>query len=301
MATAISTIGMDKDEWLAVRQKQGIGASEIAPMMGLSQYKTPYQVWIEKTASDVTETPDTPAMKRGRMLEEIVAQMYAEESGDVVRKDNKIRVHPECEQVFASLDRTIVDKEDGNGPGVLECKTVSAWAFKNWETDIPIQYYLQVQQQLAVTGYTWGVIAVLNIDTWELTVVRFDRDEKMIATILAEVDAWWKNYVIPEIEPPMTAVDFSKIFRDDEAPIVATEEIKVIVSNLAEVKAKIKDLTAIKESLEETLKEFYGVKNVLVDTDGSIIGTWKTQHKKEYVVKASTSRVMRFKKQSSAE
>ena len=294
--TAISTIGMEKSEWLLARQKQGIGASEVGAMMGLSPYRTPFDVWFEKVSPEPIEIADNGPMKRGRMLEEIVAKMYADESGRVVENDDKIRIHTTCEYVFASLDRVITDNEDGNGPGVLECKTVTAQAAKSWDAEIPTVYFLQVQQQLAVTGWTWGVIAVLNVDTWKLTTIRFERDEKIIATIISEIEVFWTAYVVPEIEPPMVAADFSKVFRTDELPITATDEIKNLVSACIEASAKEKEAKAVADNLKAQLKEFYGENNILLDTDGkTVLGTWKTQSKKSYTVKESTSRVLRFK------
>ena len=36
------------DEWLAEREK-GIGASEVAAILGLSPWDTPFSLWLKKT------------------------------------------------------------------------------------------------------------------------------------------------------------------------------------------------------------------------------------------------------------
>ena len=46
--TAISTAAMSRTEWLKERTK-GIGGSDVATVLGLNPYKTPLELWEEKT------------------------------------------------------------------------------------------------------------------------------------------------------------------------------------------------------------------------------------------------------------
>ena len=41
---SISTLGMSREEWLKQRQVLGIGGSDVAAALGISQYTTPYQL-----------------------------------------------------------------------------------------------------------------------------------------------------------------------------------------------------------------------------------------------------------------
>ncbi|HFC9341278.1 TPA: YqaJ viral recombinase family protein, partial [Enterococcus hirae] len=43
-----STLDMSHQEWLEDRKK-GIGGSDVATVLGLNKYKSPYQLWLEKT------------------------------------------------------------------------------------------------------------------------------------------------------------------------------------------------------------------------------------------------------------
>ena len=43
-----STLDMSHQEWLEDR-KRGIGGSDVATVLGLNKYKSPYQLWLEKT------------------------------------------------------------------------------------------------------------------------------------------------------------------------------------------------------------------------------------------------------------
>lgn len=290
----VSTVGMSKEEWLMTR-KRGIGASEIGAVLGFSQYTTPYQVWIDKTSRDIIEVLETPAMRRGKMLEQTVADEYVTYTGNQVRKDNKIRIHPTLPFLFASLDRTIVDKGDGRGPGNLECKTVSSFAKKAWEEEIPLSYYAQLQQQLAVTGYTWGEIALLVADTFELTVLPFERDENFIKQMEEIASAFWNTNVIGKVPPPMEVPDFETKFSDKDSLIDATPEVFDLVKKIHDLNEEYKSTGEAIDEAKNAVKKFIGEKTDLT-FDGKIIATWRTQSKKEYVVQASQSRVFRLKK-----
>ena len=54
----------DRNEWLEYR-KSGIGSSEVATILGLNPFETPYQLWRRKIGLDEPKT-ETFAMKAGR-------------------------------------------------------------------------------------------------------------------------------------------------------------------------------------------------------------------------------------------
>ena len=57
--TAISTAAMSRDEWLKERTK-GIGGSDVSTILGLNPYKTPLQLWEEKTGKSSGSPPTKP-------------------------------------------------------------------------------------------------------------------------------------------------------------------------------------------------------------------------------------------------
>ncbi|NBR91300.1 MAG: hypothetical protein EBS68_15585, partial [Rhodobacteraceae bacterium] len=66
-------------EWLELR-RQGLGASDMAAVMGVSPYKTPYQLWAEKTGATPPQKVGAAA-QRGVILEDAVGRYYEEERG----------------------------------------------------------------------------------------------------------------------------------------------------------------------------------------------------------------------------
>ena len=47
----VKTISLDREQWLEVR-RGGIGSSDAAAAVGLHPYKSPLQLWMEKTGRD---------------------------------------------------------------------------------------------------------------------------------------------------------------------------------------------------------------------------------------------------------
>ena len=76
----------DRNEWLEHR-KSGIGSSEVATILGLDPWETPYQLWRRKVGLDEPKT-ETFAMKAGHYLEDAVAQFWHDDTGREIIKSS---------------------------------------------------------------------------------------------------------------------------------------------------------------------------------------------------------------------
>lgn len=139
-------------EWLALRST-GIGASDIPAIIGISPYKTPYQLWAEKRG-EAKGSPMGAAAQRGILLEDSVGKWYEEETGRKLRASHgvvRLKDHP---WAMASLDRTIVGED-----GLVEIKTSSS---PRWTLyPVPPEVVAQVQWQMLITGAPWVDVAAL--------------------------------------------------------------------------------------------------------------------------------------------
>lgn len=71
-------------EWLRHRQA-GIGGSDAAAVLGLSRWKSPLDVWLDKT-KEITESGEqSEAAYWGSVLEDIVAAEFSKRTGLAVR------------------------------------------------------------------------------------------------------------------------------------------------------------------------------------------------------------------------
>lgn len=271
-----STLKMEKEEWLSERQK-GIGGSDVAAILGINKWKTPLDVYYEKISETPIHTIETPKMKAGLMLEQVIADWYAEETGKKVVRDNKIRVHPHYPFLIANLDRVILGDQN-TSTGILECKTTSGYAAKNWDTEIPLYYYCQLQHYLNVTGYNWGEIAIL-IDGWDFQRFYFEKDIEFCEALEIRLKDFWINHVLAKVPPALlNESDVIKQFPQHESgkTLIAKGETFQIITMLRDVKNRIKILDEKKAEYETQLKIALEDAEAFIDEDGVELVTYKS-------------------------
>jgi putative phage-type endonuclease len=205
----IDTRKLERAEWLAVRQG-GIGGSDAAAAVGLSPYKSPLELWMEKTGRDGELVKPDPQDSRepvywGTLLEPIVAAAYSRQTGNRVRKVNAVLRHPEVPFMLANLDREVVGVPDVQ---ILECKTAGEFGARLWREGVPEYVQLQVQHQLAVTGKLAADVAVLLCGQ-ELQVHRIERDDILIGRLI-DLEAHFWRHVTEDTPPPADGSDSSE-------------------------------------------------------------------------------------------
>ena len=182
----VSTKEMSREEWLQWRNL-GIGSSDAPVAIGMSRYKSPLELWMEKTGRKMPDDlSNKDAVFWGTTLEPIVANVYAEKTGKKVRRVNSVLQHPEHPFMLANLDRIV------EGGGVLEIKTAGLRSQGQWEEGVPLAYQIQVLHQLAVTGKAWADVAVL-IGGQEFRIYRIERDETRITQLLELEKTFWQH------------------------------------------------------------------------------------------------------------
>lgn len=154
----------DRAQWLAAR-RHGIGASEIAAVMGLSPWESPFSLFWRKLNGWDIETTDT--MRTGTLLEPVIADWWAYqamEDGLGTGDAGLLFAHPERPWQLATPDRLVRDIF-AQAVAVLECK----WVAQSWDgwgpagTDqIPVYYRTQVLWQLDVIGVDDWYLAALG-------------------------------------------------------------------------------------------------------------------------------------------
>ena len=148
-------------EWLALRMK-GIGASDAAAVLGLSNWKSNQELWEEKVGlRQPKDLSENERVKYGQAAEKHLVALFKLQYADryKVRVDKNVVYFRNGFQ-FASLDGELTDLETGD-KGVHEDKTVladSSLVWEEWKDKIPNTYYVQVIHQLLVTGWKFVII-----------------------------------------------------------------------------------------------------------------------------------------------
>lgn len=190
----------DNDGWLEAR-KHGIGGSDVAAVMGISPWKSPLEVWLEKTGrADAPDLSDKESVAMGTELESVVLDMYRRRHPDhAAQRVNAILTSTVRPWAQASLDGIVKDPE--LGWGVLEIKTGSKES--EWADGVPLHYLTQVTHYLSVTGYAFADVAALIGDFGlHYHEYRVMRDEEDLRAVVERVDEFWADYVEKDAMPP---------------------------------------------------------------------------------------------------
>lgn len=261
-------------EWLAERQT-GIGGSDAAAVLGLSPYKTPLEVYNEKVADEPVVTEENPAMRWGKILEDPIAQEYAEQTGRKIQRVNQILRHPHYTYLIANIDRRIVG--DVRGPGILEVKTVNGWVAKAWDDRIPVTYWAQVQHYMLVTGYTWADVAILK-DGRDFEIVPVERDFEFHKMVVEAYERFWNDHVVPHNPPPpSTEEDVRRLFeRASEGSVtVATEAMEKAHNELVKLQEREKAIAVEISKLKIAVQSAMGEAETVIAPDETPLFTWK--------------------------
>mgnify|MGYP000123087415 CR=1 FL=1 len=253
----------------------GIGGSDVAAILGLHPYKSPVDVYLEKTGAAGDDEDNEPA-HWGRRLEGVIAEEWAARSGYRVRRVNRTLRHREAQLLMAHIDRK-VERE----PALLECKTASTWLADSWGpsgTDQVPEYYLtQVLHYLEVTGYQWAAVGVL-LGGQEFRRYEIPADRGLQQRIVDECLRWWRQHVeAGEPPPPRDPREASKLWprHRPEAEVSADEDTQRVVAELRDVQAQRKELERRESQLKADVQARMGDAEKLIGLDGRPLATWK--------------------------
>lgn len=245
-------------QWHAAREK-GIGGSDVAAVMGLSPWRSPYEVWCEKTGlAQPEDISDKPAVEWGNRLEPLVGQKFREMHPDfTVRRVNGILTSIERPWAKASLDYEV--KVPGEGWLVLEIKTSGQFGSHNWDEGVPLWYQTQVQHYMAVSGRSAAYVAVL-IGGSDYREFRIERDEDDVKAIEQAVDTFWNVNVLTKKEPDAIGGDGPALFEvhPEGAELVELDETPTALSRYQLACAEFDQAKAEKERWASKLKQEIG-------------------------------------------
>lgn len=276
---------MDRREWLEARRK-GIGGSDVAPIFGLSKYRTAVDVYEDKLGLR-PERPQTAPMRFGLLLEDAIARAFVEDSGILVRKVRggiRRARHVSAFPMIGSFDREAYGSNVPDGGALVELKTSrigegyaksDEWRDLAPEKRVPTDAFLQIQHYLEVARYEVAFVVVLVAGS-ELRTVEIPRDPAVGSDLVEEEGRFWRDYIEAGIVPPVSAEDQAYLLRRFpealEAEAVATAEIELALDRLFEVEDGIEELAREKDQLKADLKLFMGTAKKLVAGSGS--ATW---------------------------
>lgn len=267
----------DRTEWLKYRES-GIGSSEVATIVGLNPWETPYQLWRRKVGLDAPKQENF-AMKAGHYLEDAVAQFWHDETGQDIIKSSAgdwLIVNDERPYMRVSPDRTywLADMPHNNAnKGILECKTTQMSIDAD---DIPKHWFCQVQYQLGVAELEQGSLAWLCSGR-EFGYKNLALVPDFFAWLVEEVEKFWLDNIQGKQEPTAANVQdiLLKYNRHTDGKIVeVNDEIFAAYKDLKAVKEELSSIEEKKAALEEKIKLGFGDAEA-ISYEGQTLATWE--------------------------
>ncbi len=255
-------------KWLAER-RLGLGGSDAAAAVGLSKWKTPLQLYLEKIGETIDED-ENAAMYRGRVLEPSVRQWYCDETGRTVETPRSIIRHAQHPFMLASLDGI------ASGEIIVDFKTArnrAGWGDPGTD-EVPLEYLIQVQHYMAVAGMVRAELAVLFGD-FEFSIYPVDADPELQALLVEREAEFWnmvQGRTPPEISTPDDVRRRWPLACKDA--LQGDEHDALLACDLAGIKAAIKHLegleTLTKSQLQARIADHDGL-----EVAGELFATWK--------------------------
>jgi putative phage-type endonuclease len=278
-AVPITDWDATEEQWLEDR-RSGVGGSDVLALLGFSGYRSPWEVWREKTGrSSIDTASPSAAADLGNALEPWLIEQ-AESLIGVPAHRTATRTyghadHPwrRCSPDGVTADGRLVEaKTAGLASGF---GTPAGWA----DGGVPLGYEFQVRWGLHVMDAPAAEIVALVAG---LGLIRrtIERDFRIEAKMVAQVSAWWQRHVVEGEEPPLGAGDAAVIAElyprpeRESVDLDDTDALKhwevYLAAREQETEAK-----ATKEAAGAELKALIGDAHS-GRVEGNVIATWGT-------------------------
>lgn len=296
----------------AQARRNGLGGSDVAAILGLSPFKTPLDVYLDKIGEG-RPFKETKRQRRGSALEPLILRKFEEHMGIQIDRLPMLQSerHP---FMLANLDGRMPEGQ------IVEAKC--AWSTEGWGEDgsseVPAYYQTQACHYFAVTGaevcffpvlfgmdgLDWAPVETPAGIVWspviaddaDFRIFTVTRDEAFVADVVEAERAFWHEHVLARVPPaPTSREDALKLWaRDNGKAIEVDETIAAQVAKLKELRAQQKALKEQDEYIVDQLAIAFG--DAAVITHGGVqLATYKTQKRKAYTVAEAEYRVLRLK------
>ena len=264
----------------SVDRAKYIGGSDIGAILGLSRFRTPLEVWMEKTGKESKKCDSLP-LRFGSFAESFVASEYSTATGFELLIDESIYIHPQHAYMSAHIDRFILGDGDALPPNrILECKTANPFSSGEWgevgSDQVPMSYLCQCIWYMAITAIDRCDLAVLFGNS-DFRIYEIARDPELEELVIARATTFWHDYVLKDIPPPVSSEqDCQALFSKGDASmsIEATKQTIELTKRLhtlnSEIAVREEELSTIKQNIMQEMGEAE-----LLTYQGRTLATWK--------------------------
>lgn len=283
-----------------------IGGSDVGTILGFNKFKSPYELFLEKTGQiDRESLDDRLQIKLGHKMEQVVAELYEEETGAKTQMSNRSYRCKEYPFLVGHIDRKIQKRKKG-----LEIKTTSSHNRTDYtEGEVPPTHYYQCMFYMIITGmHDWDLATLRDNNGFYITHIKWDKQvaEDMLDRILA----FWECVKNKTWTLEIDGTDSTSIALDKAYPVSVEKQLPTVINSnetitsieqYYEAKKAIADLQEIANSFENE------VKSLMQENENAIVNnqyrvSWKTSTRaggydvKKYLADHPKSELTKYKK-----
>ncbi len=267
----------------------GLGGSDIGPLLGLSPYKTPLQLWAEKVSLNTSAAKDAIHLRFGHHVEPFIAQEYERQTGLRTVSHAPTIFHPDHGFMYAHVDRLVL-AEDENlaaegqriyAQTLLECKTASVFNRDEWgepgSDQVPPSYLVQCVWYMAITQCKRADLAVL-LGNQDFRIYQIHRDMELENLVLDHARQFWFDHVLSKVPPsPVTEEDIRTLYPKEVSGHVveADHELLASLKTYKATQAKISELTDQCDALRQDILKRMGEAEQIT-SNNKVLATWKS-------------------------
>lgn len=271
----------DDQAWREWR-RGGVGASDVAALIGLSAYASPTSLFYSKLGL-LDEPEETQRQRIGKRMEALLAAEFHDETGLYVVGEQMMCTHPEHTFARCTLDG-LVAEAPADDVDLEAC--IATWEAKSdgrfaWPDGIPHNIRAQCVFQMGVTGmqhcFLTVIFAGFRIEHHE---VDFDDDARADWEFMLEAArSFWFDNIMLGTPPPVddhwaTTEALTQVHRDPQGMLDADDRARDLVATVQ----RAMTITAAAEATEKRLKN--ELRAVLGDKTDLIDG-WVTKGKRD--------------------
>ena len=173
----------NREEWLAARQIQGIGASEAAAIVGLSPWMSKNELWYIKTGKKIVkDLSGNAAVEQGIRMEGAIRTVFAARHPEFQVEHHAYDILYQTERpwLFATLDGEITESfaDSSVKKYPLEIKTSTPRGKADWDKwsdgKIPDNYYIQILHQMLATGWEKAYLTAFLYGKEDIIIREYD-------------------------------------------------------------------------------------------------------------------------------
>lgn len=242
--------GIEKaDKNVTEKRTQYVGGSDVPVILGLSKYKTQFELAKEKAGIVQPDKSSNPYIQFGNKMEPLIR--------DYINTMNSLNFHPDTFIDKDDMIRSNVDGIDLENKILLEIKT-------HGTNPTEKVYEAQMQLYFHQTGCNYGWLAMyhrpkdfdLEFDRENLVIKEIERDQGYIEKILDSIETFWIRVEYLKEKPDMTEQEYYSIGNDIDKLVARVERFELQMLEFEEkaklIKAKQKDF---REQLYQKMEE----------------------------------------------